>query len=96
MTDPKARKVIVIENAFLPTFVKAHIARVLFDILRVCKSYQIGPPIYELMIIHKVPSISFTPSSLLALAAGGRVTGLVVDCGWLETTITPVCHCHSL
>lgn len=38
----------------------------------------------------RVPSVAFTPSSLLALAACGRITGLVVDVGWLETTITPV------
>ncbi len=35
MTDPKSRKVIVTENTFLPTFVKDHIARVLFDNLQV-------------------------------------------------------------
>lgn len=38
----------------------------------------------------KVPSVAFTPSSLLSLASCGRVTGLVIDCGWLETTVTPV------
>lgn len=35
MADPKARKVIVVENAFLSAPVKAMIARVLFDNLRV-------------------------------------------------------------
>lgn len=44
----------------------------------------------------RVPSIAFTPSSLLALAACGRITGLVVDCGWLETTVTPVSHSRPL
>ncbi|ORY34879.1 actin-domain-containing protein [Naematelia encephala] len=71
MTDAKTRKVVVLENTFLPTVVKEQIAAALFDNL-------------------KVPSISFTPSCLLALAACGRITGLVVDIGWLETTITPV------
>jgi hypothetical protein len=35
MTDPKARKVIVLENTFLPRYVKEHIAQVLFDNLKV-------------------------------------------------------------
>ncbi|WWC65654.1 uncharacterized protein I303_108275 [Kwoniella dejecticola CBS 10117] len=77
MTDSKARKVIVIENTFLPIGVKEHIARALFDNLQ-------------------VPSVSFTPSSLLSLAACGRITGLVVDVGWLESTVTPVFHSRPL
>lgn len=72
MTDSKTRKVIVLENTLLPTFVKEALAKALFDNLR-------------------APSISFTPSSVLALASSGRATGLVVDVGWLETTVTPVC-----
>ncbi|ADV22349.1 hypothetical protein I305_02804 [Cryptococcus gattii E566] len=44
----------------------------------------------------RVPSVAFTPSSLLALAACGRITGLVVDVGWLETTITPVYNSRPL
>lgn len=35
MSDPKARKVIVIENPLLPTRVKEMIARVLFENLQV-------------------------------------------------------------
>lgn len=35
MTDPKARKVIVLENTFLPRYVKEHIAQALFDNLKV-------------------------------------------------------------
>ncbi|WRT69489.1 uncharacterized protein IL334_006475 [Kwoniella shivajii] len=77
MTDPKARKIIILENTYLPIGVKEHIARALFDNLQ-------------------VPSVSFTSSSLLALAACGRITGLVVDIGWLETTITPVYHSRPL
>ncbi|WWD20116.1 hypothetical protein CI109_104591 [Kwoniella shandongensis] len=77
MTDPKSRKVIVVENTFLPTYVKEHLARTLFDNL-------------------KVPSVSFTSSSFLALAACGRITGLVVDIGWLETSVTPVYHSRPL
>ncbi|WVW86693.1 hypothetical protein I302_108747 [Kwoniella bestiolae CBS 10118] len=77
MTDSKARKVIILENTYLPIAVKEHIARALFDNLH-------------------VPSVSFTPSSLLALVACGRITGLVVDVGWLESTITPVYHSRPL
>ncbi|WWC95350.1 hypothetical protein V866_002212 [Kwoniella sp. B9012] len=77
MTDSKARKVIILENTYLPIAVKEHIARALFDNLH-------------------VPSVSFTPSSLLPLVACGRITGLVVDVGWLETTITPVYHSRPL
>ncbi|BEJ15991.1 hypothetical protein CspHIS471_0505960 [Cutaneotrichosporon sp. HIS471] len=71
LTDGKQRKVIVVENTFLPTYVKELVTAALFDNL-------------------KCPSVAFTPSSILALAASGRVTGLVVDVGWLETTVTPV------
>jgi hypothetical protein len=39
---------------------------------------------------YQVPSISFAPSSLMSLMALGRITGLVVDCGHLETTALPV------
>jgi actin-related protein 10 len=37
-----------------------------------------------------VPSVSFAPSGLLALVGVGRTTGLVVDCGYLETCVLPV------
>ncbi|WVQ75050.1 hypothetical protein IAR50_004659 [Cryptococcus sp. DSM 104548] len=77
LADSKQRKVIVSENTFLPTYIKEHIARTLFDNLR-------------------VPSVAFTPSSLLALASCGRITGLVVDVGWLETSITPVYNSRPL
>ncbi|WVF68642.1 hypothetical protein IAT40_003412 [Kwoniella sp. CBS 6097] len=77
LADSKARKVIILENTFLPNYVKEHIARALFDNLQ-------------------IPSISFTPSSLLALVACGRITGLVIDVGWLEATITPVFHSRPL
>jgi actin-related protein 10 len=35
MTDPKARKVIVVENTFLPAYVKDEIAKSLFENLKV-------------------------------------------------------------
>ncbi|ODO00748.1 hypothetical protein L198_03075 [Cryptococcus wingfieldii CBS 7118] len=77
LADSKQRKVIVAENTFLPTYLKEHIARTLFDNLR-------------------VPSVAFTPSSLLALGSCGRITGLVVDVGWLETSITSVYNSRPL
>ena len=40
MTDPKTRKVLVIENPLLPNQVKDMIARVLFDNLQVRLSHQ--------------------------------------------------------
>jgi len=39
-----------------------------------------------------VPSIIFAPSQLLAITSVGKKTGLVVDCGYLETTVLPVCN----
>ncbi|KAL1407462.1 hypothetical protein Q8F55_006895 [Vanrija albida] len=71
LVDAKSRKVVIVENTFLPTYVKEEIASALFDNL-------------------KSPSVSFTPASLLTLGACGRITGLVVDIGWLETTVTPI------
>lgn len=38
----------------------------------------------------QVPSVSFLPAPLLSLVAVGKLTGLVVDIGYLETTVTPV------
>ncbi|KAI0789908.1 actin-domain-containing protein [Abortiporus biennis] len=38
----------------------------------------------------QVPSISFASSHLLALFASGNITGLVLDCGHLETTVLPI------
>ncbi|KAI9000451.1 actin-domain-containing protein [Trametes punicea] len=71
LTDPKSRKVILVEHPLLPLHIKEMMARVLFNNLQ-------------------VPSISFASSHLLALLAAGRVTGLVLDCGHLETTVLPV------
>ncbi|KAI0663820.1 actin-domain-containing protein [Cubamyces menziesii] len=71
LTDPKSRKVILVEHPLLPLHIKEMMARVLFNNLQ-------------------VPSISFASSHLLALLASGRVTGLVLDCGHLETTVLPV------
>ncbi|KAI0636041.1 actin family [Trametes polyzona] len=70
LTDPKSRKVILVEHPLLPLHIKETIARVLFNNLQ-------------------VPSISFASSHLLGLLAAGRITGLVLDCGHLETTVLP-------
>ncbi|KAL7424958.1 hypothetical protein Q5752_000645 [Cryptotrichosporon argae] len=77
MTDPKSRKVVVLEPTFMPLHVKEDVARALFDNLA-------------------APSVAFTPAAVVALVACGRVTGLVVDCGWLETTVTPVSYSRPL
>ncbi|TDL25683.1 actin-like ATPase domain-containing protein [Rickenella mellea] len=71
LTDPKSRKVIIVENALLPLYIKEMIARILFNNLQ-------------------VPSISFASSHLLALLGVGRITGLVLDCGYLESTALPL------
>ncbi|KAJ3109358.1 hypothetical protein HDU96_007246 [Phlyctochytrium bullatum] len=42
--------------------------------------------LFELL---QVPSITFIPSGLLALMTAGRMTGLVIDSGHLETTVVP-------
>jgi actin-related protein len=38
----------------------------------------------------QVPSLSFVPIHLMALMTTGLTTGLVIDCGHLETTTLPV------
>ncbi|KAL1919953.1 uncharacterized protein VTP21DRAFT_1885 [Calcarisporiella thermophila] len=38
----------------------------------------------------QVPSVSFAPTHLLALLTTGQTTGLVIDCGNLETTVLPI------
>ncbi|KXN91653.1 Actin-related protein 10 [Leucoagaricus sp. SymC.cos] len=70
MTDPKARKVILVEHPLLPLYIKDLIARILFE--------------------NQVPSVSFASSHLLSLLAVGRITGLVVDCGHLESVALPI------
>ncbi|CCA68903.1 related to fungal specific actin related protein-Laccaria bicolor [Serendipita indica DSM 11827] len=71
MTDPKSRKVIIVEHPLLPLRVKDLLAKILFDNLN-------------------IPSLSFASSSLLALIAVGRTSGLVVDSGHLETYALPI------
>ena len=39
---------------------------------------------------YQVPSVSFASSHLLSLFAVGRITGLVIDCGHLESVALPV------
>ncbi|KAI0925654.1 hypothetical protein AcV5_008332 [Taiwanofungus camphoratus] len=71
LTDPKSRKVILVEHPLLPLHIKDSLAQILFDNLQ-------------------VPSISFASSHLLSLLAAGRITGLVLDCGHLESTVLPI------
>ncbi|KAF7986458.1 hypothetical protein HWV62_31233 [Athelia sp. TMB] len=71
LTDPKSRKVILVEHPLLPLYVKEMLARILFNNLQ-------------------IPSISFASSHLLSLLAVGRITGLVLDCGHLESTALPI------
>ncbi|KAK7463380.1 hypothetical protein VKT23_006735 [Stygiomarasmius scandens] len=71
LTDPKARKVIIVENPLLPVYIKEAIAGILFENLQ-------------------VPSVSFASSHLLSLFAAGRITGLVLDCGHLESVALPI------
>ncbi|TFK27769.1 actin-domain-containing protein [Coprinopsis marcescibilis] len=70
LTDPKARKVILIESPLLPLYIKDTMARILFE--------------------NQVPSVSFAPSHLLSLMSVGRITGLVIDCGHLESVALPI------
>ncbi|RGB33416.1 actin family [Rhizophagus diaphanus] len=44
----------------------------------------------------QVPSISFAPSHMLALLTTGRTTGLVIDVGYLETTVLPTFSARPL
>ena len=100
MTDPKSRKVIVLENPLLPTRIKEMLARCLFEDLQVSffASFVLlsSIPSFPRSSRHlasfsfQVPSISFIPPHLLALLAIGRTTGLVVDVGYLETVVLPV------
>ncbi|KIJ14470.1 hypothetical protein PAXINDRAFT_135114 [Paxillus involutus ATCC 200175] len=71
LTDPKSRKVILVEHPLLPLYIKDIFAKVLFGNLQ-------------------VPSISFASSHLLSLLSVGRITGLVIDCGHLESTALPI------
>ncbi|KAF8340324.1 actin family [Cantharellus anzutake] len=71
LTDPRSRKVILVEHPMLQLAVKEALAQVMFENLQ-------------------IPSISFAPSHVLAMMAAGRLTGLVLDCGYLESTVVPI------
>lgn len=71
MTDPKARKVILLENPMLPVHVKEIIANTCLALL-------------------SVPSLSFACAPLCSLLSLGRITGLVLDVGNLESCLLPV------
>ena len=45
LTDPKSRKVIIIEHPLLPVYVKEIVARVLFENLQVMPSTMLPPSI---------------------------------------------------
>ncbi|PWZ01744.1 actin-like ATPase domain-containing protein [Testicularia cyperi] len=77
MVDSKQRKVLIVENPFMPTVVKDALCKVLFDSLQ-------------------VPSVSYVPAPLLSIVAVGKITGLVVDIGYLESSITPVYYGRPL
>ena len=44
----------------------------------------------------QVPSVSFVPAPLLSLLAVGRITGLVLEVGYLESTLMPVYYGRPL
>ncbi|KAH8101014.1 fungal-specific actin related protein [Cristinia sonorae] len=89
LTDPKSRKIIIVEHPLLPLHVKEAIARILFNNLQVNKLAATFLS-YVYQGLFQVPSISFASSHLLALLATGRITGLVLDCGHLESAALPI------
>ncbi|KAI9029788.1 hypothetical protein CLU79DRAFT_716412 [Phycomyces nitens] len=61
----------------------------------VCESPMIPIKIKEMIASllfrrFQIPTLTFLPTHLLALFTTGRMTGLVIDCGHLETTVLPV------
>ncbi|KAF9478855.1 fungal-specific actin related protein [Pholiota conissans] len=46
--------------------------------------------IARILFENQVPSVSFACSHLLSLLAVGRITGLVIDCGHLESVALPI------
>ncbi|KAI8147018.1 actin family [Fennellomyces sp. T-0311] len=60
-----------------------------------CESPMLPIRIKEIIanvLFHRlqVPALCFAPSHLLALLTTGESTGLVIDCGHLETTVLPI------
>lgn len=80
---------ILVEHPLLPLYIKDMMVRILFENLQVNKSIHV-PDFRISPIALKVPSVSFASSHLLSLLAVGRITGLVVDCGHLESVALPV------
>lgn len=72
----------------MPLYIKDMLARILFNNLQVCDRIS---EVHSFVYMEwQVPSISFASSHLLSLLAVGRITGLVLDCGHLESTALPV------
>ncbi|KAL0076644.1 actin family [Phycomyces blakesleeanus] len=61
----------------------------------ICESPMIPIKVKEIIasiLFHRfhIPTISFLPNHLLALLTTGKMTGLVIDCGHLETIVLPI------
>ncbi|KAI9498743.1 actin family [Zychaea mexicana] len=66
-----------------------------------CESPMMPIRIKEMIaniLFHRlqVPALCFVPSHLLALLTTGESTGLVIDCGHLETTVLPIYFARPL
>ncbi|KDQ16971.1 hypothetical protein BOTBODRAFT_221625 [Botryobasidium botryosum FD-172 SS1] len=82
LTDPKSHEVIVVEHPLMPLHIKEKLVRILFRNIQ-----------NSLLAVYKIkksfihPSIPFAPNHPLALLASGRMSGLVLDSGHLESTV---------
>ncbi|KAJ1967907.1 hypothetical protein IWQ62_001565 [Dispira parvispora] len=58
---------------------------------------QLKATVAEVLFEHfQVPALIYFPAPGLSLVTTGSVSGLVVDCGHLETVVTPVFEGHTL
>lgn len=68
LTDPKSRKIIIVEHALLPVYVKEILAKVLFENLQVPPSITLHFPISHFSRFHQYHLLpaTYLPCSPLA------------------------------
>jgi len=74
--NPADRPVVILENRYWPFIFKEALVSILFD-----KKHKLG-----------APSLLFLSNEAVPIYATGQSNGLVIDVGYLESRVSPICH----
>lgn len=94
LVAPKDKKVIIVESLLSPTKFKEILAKVLFITyeVRYSKTINIIFLINKINVNIKVTSLCFVPSHCASLFTLGISTALVLDVGYKEAILIPICE----